>query len=430
MTVTITKGFKRFFANTSWMMLERVLRGISVLVVTIYVARYLGPEHFGILNYAISFVGLFAGIGSLGLDNIVIRDLVQDEEYHNMILGTAFILKIIGSIFLFILVLLIITSTSNTFSTKIIVIIIAGGMIFKSLNVIDFYFQASVQARNTAISQFVTVLLSSTFQIALVFLNVQLIWFAIALAIENMIFALLLFVMYFQNDKNIKEWNFRQSIAARLLKDSWPLFFSNLMIMIYMKIDQIMIKEMLNAESLGIYSVAVRLSEAWYIIPMAVTASLFPAVLNARSVSKELYHNRMKNLYSFMFWISLLISIPTILLADDVIRILFGENYILSAGVLKIHIWACIFVFLNVTASKYLLAENLVIITFYQTVAGCVANVFLNILLIPRYGIQGAALATLITHFLIIMVLLHNEKTRIALFLMVNALYPFKRMKV
>jgi O-antigen/teichoic acid export membrane protein len=167
---------------------------------------------------------------------------------------------------------------------------------------------------------------------------------------------------------------------------------------IYMRIGQVMIKEMMDAEQVGFYAAAVRLSEAWYFIPMAITASVFPAIINAKKQSDELYYQRLQKLYDLMVWLAVAIALPTTFLAPWVIRVLYGKAFSLAAGVLSIHIWAGVFVFLGVASGQWFIAENLQIYSFYRTLCGCIVNIILNFLLIPRYGVKGAAISTLVSY--------------------------------
>lgn len=424
------QGFKRYFANTFWMMTEKIIRMAAILFVGIYVARYLGPERFGLLNYAISFVALFSGIATLGLDGIVVRNLLQDSENSARIMGTAFTLKLVGAMVLFVVVLATLYLTSHDASTTTMVLVIAGGMLFKSCNVIEFFFQSKVQARLTTISQFFALLVSSSAQLVLIFLNASLIWFAWALVLENVAMGVSLVVMYLKTQSRISKWRFTWQLGVNLLRDSWPLALSGLMIMIYMRIDQIMIKEMIDAKALGCYAAAVRLSEAWYFFPMTITASIFPAIMNARKMGSGIYYERLQKLFDLMFWSALAVALPTTFLAEYGITLLYGENYIPAAGVLRIHIWAGIFVFLGVAVSKYLLAENLVLVSFGQATGGCISNIILNILFIPSYGIEGAAWATLISYGATILLLLPNVRARKAFFMIMCTIYPVKQKNV
>jgi len=160
-----------------------------------------------------------------------------------------------------------------------------------------------------------------------------------------------------------------------------------------------MIKEMLNNEAVGQYAAAVRISEAWYFIPIVITNSLFPSIVNAKKQSEDLYYTRLQNLYTFMVWMAIAVAVPMTFLSGWIINVLFGSEYSQAANVLKIHIWAGVFVFLGVAFSKFLISENFTKKAFARTFIGAIMNVSLNYFMIPKFGISGAAIATLLSQF-------------------------------
>ena len=379
---------------------EQFLRIIAGLFVGIWVARYLGPEQYGLFSYVLAFTAIFGGIAKLGLDGIMVRELVKYPKKRDSYLGTAFWLKILGAFIVMGLIAAILPFTSNDATTNLFTFIIAAGLVFQSLEVVEFYFQSKVLAKIVSICKVTQLTLSSIIKIYLVLTETELIWFVLVTALDALSLAISYFVAY-QLQKNSAFYkHFDFGIAKRLLKDSWPLIFSAIVVMIYMRIDQIMIKEMLGEYEVGIYSVAVRLSEAFYFIPMLVTASLFPAILNAKKQSEELYKQRLQRLYTFMVWFAIAIALPMTFLSKWLILQLFGEAYQEAGQVLMIHIWAAIFVFLGVAFSKYLLTENLTKISFQRTLLGAVSNLIFNLWLIPIYGVSGAAVATLLAQFI------------------------------
>jgi len=364
--------------------------------VGVLVARYLGPEQFGLYAYAISFVGLFMAISKLGLDGIVVRELVKDESRSDNLIGTAFWLKLIGSFLVLDIITVAINFTSNEQQTNILIFIIASATIFQSFNVIDFYFQAKVLSKFVVYANIITLLISTIIRITLILVEAPLMSFAWAILIISIIHAVLfIFIFYKMNTVGIKNLRFNKKTAICLLRDSWPLILSGIVISIYMKIDQVMIKEMLGAVEVGQYAVAVRLSEAWYFIPMVISASLFPAIINAKKVSEALYYERLQKLYDLMVWMAIAIALPMTFLSDWVVELLYGGQYNEAGGVLMIHIWAGVFVSLGVASGKWFIIENLQMLAFWRTFNGMLINIVLNFFLIPKYGIQGAAVATL-----------------------------------
>ena len=397
-TAITHEGFRRYFANTSWMFGEQVLRIIAGLFVGIWVARYLGPKQFGMFSYVTAFVAIFSTIAKLGLDGIVVRDLVNDPLKSNAYLGTAFWLKLFGGLIALVVIVFATLLISNDHTTNLYIFIIASGIIFQSFEVVDFYFQSRVLSKFVSLCKMTQLLLSSLLKIYFVLTGADLFWFVVVSFIDQLSLAVTFYIAYkYQKNDNFYH-HFDLGIAKNFLKFSWPMIFSGLVVMVYMRIDQIMIKEMLGDKELGVYSSAVRLSEAWYFIPMVITSSLFPAIVSAKKISKELYYSRLQNLYTFMVWMSIAIAIPMTFLSDWLVMLLYGEAYIGAGKILMIQTWAGVFVFLGVASSSWLTSENLQIIAFYRTLGGAIINIVLNLLLIPVYGITGAAIATLVSY--------------------------------
>jgi O-antigen/teichoic acid export membrane protein len=284
-------------------------------------------------------------------------------------------------------------------SVQLFVLIVALGYIFKSFDTIDLWFQSQVQSKYSVFSRSIAFVIISIFKIGLVITQAPLVAFVLMYALDNLLAALLLIYLYHKKVTfSFFEWQVKYDVMKSLLKDSWPLILSGIAVMLYMKIDQVMIGNMLGDSQLGVYSAAVKLSEAWYFIPMIVSGSVFPAILNTRKKSRELYLERMQMLYDSFTLFTIFVALITTFVAPFVIHIIYGVEYIEAAAVLSIHIWAGIFVFLGVASSKYLVAENLTKISFYRTFIGAITNLTLNFILIPEHGILGAAIATLISY--------------------------------
>ena len=354
------QGFMKYFKNTSWLFFEKILRMLVGLFVGIWVTRYLGPERFGLFSYAQSFVGLFAAIATLGLDGIVVREIVKDESKATELIGTAFYLKLMGAVVTLLVLVIATQFTSNNRYTNLLVFIIASATIFQSFNVVDMYFQSKVLSKYAVFSNIISLFISSIVKITLILINAPLVAFAWAILFDSVVLAMG-FIYFFlkYSTCEIKKIKFNKTIAISLLKDSWPLILSGVVISIYMKIDQVMIQEILGNEAVGQYAAATRLSEIWYFIPTILVSSLFPAVVNARKQSEELYYSRLQKLFDLVVWIAIAIALPMTFLSDIIVNMLYGEQYNQAASVLTIHIWASIFVFLGVASGQWFIAENL-----------------------------------------------------------------------
>ncbi len=393
-------GFIKYFTNTSWVFGEKILRITVGLLISIWLARYLGPEQFGSLSYAISFSGLFTVISSFGLNGIIVRELVKKNRNTNVILGTAFVLKLLGAFLALSMLCFATDFTTNDKQTNILILIIASATIFQSFNVIDFYFQSKVLSKYIVFANTIGLLISSIVKVTLILNGGQLLHFGFVILFDSFILALGFIYFYNHKKLSIKQWFFKFSMAKSLLKDSWPLIFSGIVVSINMKIDQVIIKQILGSEAVGQYAAAVRLSEAWYFIPMVICASLFPAIINSKKHSDILYYSRLQKLYDLMVWMAIIIAVPMTFMSEWVVDLLYGEQYNKAGHVLMIHIWAGIFVFLGQAFNRHLTAVNQTRKAFYRSSLGAVSNVILNYYLIPIYGINGAAFSTLACVFI------------------------------
>ncbi len=383
-------GFRKYFANTSWLLGERILRMAVLLFVGIYVARYLGPERFGLLSYTLSFVLLFSSLASFGLDDILVRELVKQPKQRNDLLGSVFWLKICGTLVMGTAIALILRFKAEDQQTYWMIALITFGFLFQATNVVDFYFQSQVQSKFAVRAQAFQLLVTSLFKIYLVWNQAELIWFAFAFMLDQAVVAALFLLVYHWKIEWFPFFSFRWTQAKKLMKDAWPLIFAGMVVSIYMKIDQVMLKEMLDAKAVGVYAAAVKLCEAWYFV--------FPVIISSKQKSDTLYQQRMQKLYDLMVWVSLTVAIPTTFLADWVIVILYGNDFEASATVLRIYIWAGVFTFLGVASFKWLVTENLQRYSFYVLAIGAIINIGSNLLLVPIYGINGAAVASLISY--------------------------------
>ncbi|MGK5094012.1 flippase [Deltaproteobacteria bacterium TL4] len=423
------QGVKKYFKNTSWMFGEQILRMLAGLFVGVWVARYLGPEQFGILNYVIAFTAIFGSIARLGLDGIVVRDLVNDPSRRDIYLGTAFWLKVIGSIVIFGVIVAVTLFTSDDTTTNLYIFIIASGMIFQSFEVIEFYFQAKVLSKFVSLCRIAQLLLSSILKIYFVVTGTDIFWFVLVSLLDQVSLAISLLLAYYAQKlggfyKNFDVWE-----AKRLLKDSWPLVTTSLFIMIYIRIDQVMIKNILGEMDVGIYSAAVRLSEVFYFIPVIIANSLFPAILETKKRSRILYLARLQMFYTLMVWIAIGIGLIMTLMSDHVVTLLYGKAYKSAGLVLKVHIWATVFVFFGTVKGKWILTENMQFYSAICTGLGAVSNIVFNMVLIPHYGVVGASMATIFAHiFSALVIPTFYKPDRISVLMLLNT-FNLKQMR-
>ena len=387
--------------NTGWLVIDKIIGILAGFLVGAWVVRYLGPAQYGLYNYALAFVALFTPIAGLGLKDIAIRNMVRQPANKEEILGTAFALQLfagLGALALSIGIAYV--SHPGDVLARCLIAILASQFVFQAFsNTIDYWFQSQVQSRYTVWARNTALVVIALVKIGLILSQAPLMTFAWAALAQMVVFAVGLTIWYHLSGQRLAAWQASFRRAKQLLKDSWSLIISGLAIMIYMRIDQIMLGNMASKEALGVYSAAVRLSELWYFIPMVIAASFFPTIIRSReNQSKQVYRRRMQAFYDVMAGAAYVIVIPLALLAPLVVTTLFGADYAEAGDILRVHIWAFVFVSLGVARSRWLMAENMIRFSMIATILGTIVNVGLNYWLIPQYAGLGAAWATLISY--------------------------------
>ncbi|WP_461788728.1 flippase [Pedobacter sp.] len=402
------KGFdqdalQKYFKNTGWLILARVGSLLIKVLVGFAIANYLGKDQNGLLNYPQAFVAFFIAAAALGLDGFTTRELLKHPEKRNELLGTALRLKLIGGLMALPLIYVGYWVNQHFFTptqTPLSYVLIVGlSGITQAFYITDSYFQATVQAKYVTFTQVFGNILSAVTKLLLIINHAPLGWFIWAIFFDTVILSVGYLYFYFKKAGSLSSWNYQKSVAKHLLANSWPLAFSAILVSLYMKIDQLMVDNYLGSGELGIYSTVVQLSESWYFIPVAIVTSVFPAIMNAKRDDPVRYQKRLQNMYDLMVWLSLSIAIVTTFISPLAYKIIYTSEFWSGAHVLSVHVWAGIFVFLGSASGQYLIAEGYTKISLARTSFGAIVNIGLNIFLIPKYGIMGAAIATLVAYF-------------------------------
>ena len=389
-------GAQQIATNVVWLLADRVVRLGVGLLVSVWVARYLGPQLFGVYNYAIAFVGLFGFVSTLGLDSIVIRDIVHAPQDAAEILGTTFILKLSGAVLtLIVSVGAVSVVRADDPAMPLLVGLIAAGTLFQAFDAIDFWFQSQVQSKYTVYARNTAFLLISGVKVGLILWHAPLVAFVAASLAEVALGAVGLVTAYRLTGQSIRRWRAGVARARSLLSASWPLILTSIAVWIYMRIDQVMLGSLADDRSLGIYSAAVRLSEIWYFVPGAIVSSVLPTIVRSKKLDEQLYYHRVQRLFNLMVLISYAIVIPATILADPLINLLYGPSYREATGMFVILMWTGLFVALGVAREAWTATEGLMRFSFATTIAGAIVNVVLNILFIPKWGALASAWATL-----------------------------------
>jgi len=418
-----------YLKNTAWLLFEKLFRMGIVLGINVLLARYLGVSDFGFLAYSLSLLSTVMIFTHLGLAGVVIKELVLKKYESNLILATVFYLKLVGAILGFFILIIVDFTTESIGSINFyILLIISLSIFFKPFSVIESYFLANVEAKYISISTTISLIITTLLKVIFMILSLNFIWIAFTYLIENFLIALNLLLIYFNRTKIfIGKWNFSLSLSKELLSKSWMIMLGSFFATIYLKSDQIMIKWILGNQEVGIYAVASSLSEVWYFLPSIIVTSLFPKIIEYRESNQEFFYLKFQQLLNILFIIALSIAIIVTFISKDVILFLYGSQYAESGIILSIHIWAGLFIFMREAFSKWIIMEDLLHFSIITHGLGMLLNIGLNLLLIPNYGIIGAAIATIVSYAMASYIsLLFFKKTRIIFYMMTKAIFfPF-----
>jgi len=403
--------------NSGWLVFEKLIRGILTLLVGAWVARYLGPSKFGQLAYVLAYISFFQAIAVLGLDGIVVREIAKFQHLHKYntavnknhiisfntigeLLGTAFFMRLFTGIFCWLLAVLVMIIVEGFNSQSVYLVALAGGsLVFQAADTIDLWFQSQTKSKLTVVSKMVAYLISNGLRIIFILLKLSVVYFAFALLLEFAFAAFALYISY-TRFKCGSEWiNKTKSLGILLMKESWPLTISGLSVVIYMRIDQIMIHQMLNNTQVGYFSTAATLGSITYFIPNILNISLMPNLTNLKLVNEDKFKSKLSKIFRIYFALSLIICITISAFSPKIIYIIYGKEFNYSSSVLSIFIFTNIPVFLGVGQGIWILNEKKQKLMLFQTLMGSIVAVFANYILISNYGINGAALSAVISYF-------------------------------
>ncbi|HIL71429.1 MAG TPA: flippase [Verrucomicrobia bacterium] len=386
--------------NIVWLAGDRVLRMIVGLVVIGMVADYLEPVRYGSLEWAVTMRDLFLAVAMLGIDGIVIRELVRHPERKHGILGTAFVLRLIGGCIALLLVYLssLLTGKSTSVLTPLN-LIVALAFFPQAFDVIDLWFQKNIQSKYTVVAKTVALLIGSGIKITFVIQGRPLYWFGWALMFDFVLNAMALMVVYRNRDEQILLWRPSFQIGTRILKDSWPLIFSGLLIALYQTIERIFVMDFLGGYQLGIYSTSVRVTQMWMFIPGTILASIYPILVEQKRRNESEYRRQLQLVFDFLTALGFITALGVSLGAPLIISLVFGEVYADASTILMIQAWSAPITFSGSVRAQYFLLENFTIYHTISAVLGMAFNVTAAVLLMPEYGAVGAALGGLIGYW-------------------------------
>lgn len=394
------KNKKRVIANMSWLMGGKIVNMILSFFVSLATARYLGPSNFGSINYVAAYVSFFSSIASLGLSVIVIKEVSSGEEDDNKVIWTGILMRFLTAVASTIAVVAFFAIAKRNDPLLVPIVALESIAILASaFDTFMYWFQGKLLGKYVSIAGVIAYLAMSLYRLYLLANGADILWFAFATSVDTLVLALVLFIFY------VKENGFRPVISLplgrKLLKQSYHYLISGLIAILYSKIDQIMLGDMLDKASVGLYSAALAIAGLWGMIPSAFIQSVSPILYKNAQTDRGMFLKRLKQSYAGIWFLNVCWSLAISLFSYWVVLLLYGAEYMGARKALIIVVWYSGISSLGSLTQVYLATENKNKYINYFALAGLVTDVALNALLIPHFGITGAAVATLATYCVI-----------------------------
>ena len=383
--------------NAGWIIGEQIFQMAVSLIVGVLTARYLGPSNYGALNYTASFVSFSLSIATLGMEGVVIKKMINSPNDEGIYLGSCMLLRLFSSILTSLAIFIIVVVLNPEERLKwLLVFLQSFQLIFKSVQILDSWFQRHLKSEYVSIGKMIACLIVAGYKVFLLATQKSIVWFAFSNSLTDAVIAVMLYIFY--KVEHGQELKISKRKGIEVLSESYHFILSGLMAATYSQMDRIMIGSMMTDYDVGLYTTATAICGMWVFVPNAIINSFRPKILELKKEGKEAeYERRLEQLYSFIIWLCIFVSTAVCILGKLVIRILYGEDYLDAAPALRIAIWYETFAMIGTARGIWILCENKNKYVKYYLGIGAVVNLILNYLMIPVWGINGAAIATLIT---------------------------------
>jgi PST family polysaccharide transporter len=381
--------------NSSWMMAEQIGRQAISLLLTIWIARVLGPDGMGRLSFALSLYALFGIVTTLGLNRILVREFSSniDSRAVQDLISTALAMRMASSALMAIIA---VTCCALLAPMNLaLVAILVLGYFFTAFDLVDLLFQSKLRSREVARVRIFAFAASSAIKAALLLQGAGLKLIALACLLDWVFVGSALAWLYFRESGGFSLNRPVASLARQLFAESKIEIIAGFSGLAFMKIDQIMLQVMRDSSEVAIMAVSSRLTEAWYFIPAAIVSSTFPIIVRLKDSAPQEALRRLQALYRTLVMLAVAAGLAVTLVANHIVRILYGPDYAAAAQVLIIQTWCGLFMSLGIASGIWLMANRLGLLNLRRNLFGALINIILNLWLIPRYGAIGAAWATL-----------------------------------
>lgn len=390
----------RVVSNAAWIIGCRIVQSLLSLVIGMLTARYLGPAKYGLINYAASLTAFFLPFMQLGLNSLLVQEVINKPEDEGKTIGTSIVMCLassvlcIAGIFSFSLI-----ANAHETDTIIVCVLYSTVLVFQAVEMIRYWFQAKLLSKYISIVMLVAYLVVSVYRIFLLVTGKSVFWFAFVNAFDSILIAATLLIIYKRLGGQKLAFSFAR--AKDMLSRSHYFIISSLMITVFAQTDKIMLKLFLGEEATGYYSAAVTCASYFGFVFTAILDSARPSILESKKSDQANFEKKVTQLYSIVIYMSLAQCVVMTLFSDVIIKVLYGSEYLSASGILMLVVWYITFSYIGGVRSIWILAENLQKYLWVINLGGAITNVLLNAILIPLWGTYGAAVASIITQMFI-----------------------------
>jgi len=399
--MVVKKNVQKAVININWLFVERVINIVLSFTVGSWVISFLGPATYGKITYATSILAIFSFLSNLGLRGILVKNIVEKPEEKNRLLGTTFLLQVIGaviqalvavgSLFLF---------RQEDEVARLYVIILSLGSLFSPLTSISFWFESQVKSKFKVIAVSAALLIFRSLQVVLILLDADVLYFVIITSLNTLITGAGLWLIYqTRPGESFLKWKWDAEVAKALLRESWPLILSSIALSIHKDVDKLILGNFLGDYELGIFSASKRLL-FFSFIPTYVCNSIFPFLIEVKKQNEERYYQQLQLLNDFLIWGAIIFATGMTLMSKFITNLLYSQEFSEVYIYVSIQTWGIVFGFFGTLLSKHLIVNNQTNITLARNVIASISNVLLNFLLIPILGILGAVIANISSKFI------------------------------
>lgn len=382
--------------NAGWIIGGKILQLFISFVVSVFTARYLGPSNYGLINYAGAYIAFFSSLCNLGINGIIIKNFVDNPNEIGKTIGTTLILRILSSFISTILIVCMVYLIDHGENTTVVVTFLCSiALIFQVFDTFNYWFQSKYESRITAIATLTAYIATSIYRLLLLITHRSVGWFAFATSIDYICLGIVLLLAYKKNGG--PSLCFSVNKAKELLSNSYHYILSGMMVAIYGQTDKVMLKQMLDEKSVGYYSLASSINNMWVFVLGAIITSMYPTILQLYNIDKKEFDRKNRQLYSIVIYLSIFVAVCIICFGKLFVTTFYGDEYIYAVSPLNIITWYTIFSYLGVARNAWIVCENKQKYLKYMYLTAAGLNIILNFGMIPLWGVNGAAMASLIT---------------------------------